>query len=152
MAKNLIPEIARMLGVEIGEEFKIKGYEEWFYKFDNDRGLMFKHNDDVKMPVAPVSVYVAFLALLRGECEIIKLPWKPKKGDAYYTFEVFRGKWVVRSLWWTGAPCNYALLDKGWVFRTKEEAEDALPKVAKKMGVEYEILEEKSAICCKNLL
>lgn len=139
MAKNLIPEIAKMLGVELGEEFKIKGYEEWFYKFDNDRVLMFKHNDDVKMSVAPVSVYVAFLALLRGECEIIKLPWKPKKGDAYYTFEIFRGKWVVRSLWWTGAPCNYALLDKGWVFRTKEEAEDALTKVAAEMGVEYEI-------------
>ena len=139
MAKNLIPEIAKMLGVELGEEFKIKGYEEWFYKFDNDRLLMFKHNDDVKMSVAPVSVYVAFLALLRGECEIIKLPWKPKKGDAYYTFEIFRGKWVVRSLWWTGAPCNYALLDKGWVFRTKEEAEDALTKVAAEMGVEYEI-------------
>ena len=139
MAKNLIPEIAKMLGVELGEEFKIKGYEEWFYKFDNDRVLMFKHNDDVKMSVAPVSVYVAFLALLRGECEIIKLPWKPKKGDAYYTFEIFRGKWVVRSLWWTGAPCNYALLDKGWGFRTKEEAEDALTKVAAEMGVEYEI-------------
>ena len=58
MAKNLIPEIAKMLGVELGEEFKIKGYEEWFYKFDNDRVLMFKHNDDVKMSVAPVSVYV----------------------------------------------------------------------------------------------
>ena len=28
MAKNLIPEIAHMLGVEIGEEFKIKGYDE----------------------------------------------------------------------------------------------------------------------------
>lgn len=138
MAKNLIPKIAKMLGVELGEEFKIKGYEEWSYKFDNDR-VMFKYNDDVKMPVAPVSVYVAFIALLRGECEIIKLPWKPKKGDAYYTFEVFRGKWVVRSLWWTGAPCNYALLDKGWAFRTKEEAEAALPKVAKEIGVEYEI-------------
>ena len=102
MAKNLIPEIAKMLGVELGEEFKIKGYEEWFYKFDNDRVLMFKHNDDVKMPVAPVSVYVAFLALLRGECEIIKLPWKPKKGDVYFTFELLGGKWVVRSFWWGG--------------------------------------------------
>lgn len=28
MAKNLSPEIAHMLGVELGEEFKIKGYEE----------------------------------------------------------------------------------------------------------------------------
>ena len=139
MAKNLIPEIAKMLGVEIGEEFKIKGYEEWFYKFDNDRVLMFKHNDDVKMPVAPVSGYVAFLALLRGECEIIKLPWKPKKGDVYFTFELLGGKWVVRSFWWGGFPNEYALFDKGWVYRAKEEAEAALPKVAAEMGVKYEI-------------
>lgn len=139
MSKNFIPEIAKMLGVEIGEEFKIKGYEEWFYKFDNDRVLMFKHNDDVKMPVAPVSVYVAFLALLRGECEIIKLPWKPKKGKTYYTFELSGGKWIVHLLWWVGNPNDYALLDKGWVFRTKEEAEDALPTVAAEMGVGYEL-------------
>lgn len=139
MAKNLIPEICKMLGVEIGEEFKIKGYEEWFYKFDNDRVLMFKHNDDVKMPVAPVSVYVAFLALLRGECEIIKLPWKPKKGEYYFTFVIMGDKWGVGSLHWDGFPNEYALLDKGWIFRTKEEAEDALTKVAAEMGVEYEI-------------
>ena len=139
MAKNLIPEICKMLGVELGEEFKIKGYEEWFYKFDNDRVLMFKHNDDVKMPVAPVSVYVAFLALLRGECEIIKLPWKPKKGEYYYTFVLMGDKWVVRSSRWGGLPNEYALLDKGWVYSTKEEAEDALTKVAAEMGMEYEL-------------
>lgn len=140
MAKNLIPEIAKMLGVELGEEFKIKGYEEWFYKFDNDRVLMFKHNDDVKMSVAPVSVYVAFLALLRGECEIIKLPWKPKKGELYYSFG-FRNcpKWGVSQQNWGNHPCDYALLDKGWIYRTEKEAEAALPKVAKEMGVDYEI-------------
>ena len=139
MAKNLIPEIAKMLGVELGEEFKIKGYEEWFYKFDNDRVLMFKHNDDVKMSVAPVSVYVAFLALLRGECEIIKLPWKPKKGDVYFIFVLMDDKWGVGSLHWDGFPNEYALLDKGWVYRTRAEAEDALPKVAAEMGVDYEL-------------
>ena len=143
MSKNLIPQIAQMLGVELGEEFKIKGYEEWFYKFDNDRALMFKHKDDVKMPVAPVSVYVAFLALLRGECEIIKLPWKPKKGETYFTFVlmvVLMGdKWVVRSSRWGGLPNEYALLDKGWVYRSQAEAEAALPKVAAEMGVDYEL-------------
>lgn len=136
MSKNLIPEIARMLGVEIGEEFKIKGEDELTYRFDSD-GLKLTHDSGIEL--AQISANVAFVDLVNGKDEIIKLPWKPKKGDAYYTFEVFRGKWVVRSLWWTGAPCNYALLDKGWVFRTKEEAEDALTKVAAEMGVEYEI-------------
>lgn len=137
MAKNLIPEIAHMLGVEIGEEFKIKGYEEWFYKFDSDRVLMFKHNDDVKMPVAPVSVYVAFLALLRGECEIIKLPWKPKKGEDYYTFSGSDDIWRVSQQHWTCHPFDLAVLAKGWAYHTREEAESALPKVAAEMGVKF---------------
>lgn len=131
MAKNLIPEICKMLGVELGEEFKVEG-DNRTYWFDLD-GL---HSGEY---VAEDEDDAMLHDLLCGEVEIVKLPWKPKKGDAYYTFEIFRGKWVVRSLWWTGAPCNYALLDKGWVFRTKEEAEDALTKVAAEMGVEYEI-------------
>ena len=64
---------------------------------------------------------------------------KPKKGDVYYTFELLGDKWVVRSLWWGGFPNEYALLEKGWVYRTKEEAEAALPDVAAEMGVEYEL-------------
>lgn len=131
MAKNLIPQIAKMLGVEIGEEFKVEG-DTRTYWFDLD-GLrsgkyVTDYEDDAMLH-----------DLLCGKVEIVKLPWKPKKGDAYFSFEIFSGKWVVRSLWWTEAPRNYALLDKGWVFRTKEEAEDALTKVAKEMGVEYEI-------------
>ena len=135
MAKNLIPKIAKLLGVEIGEEFKVKGREGAIYKFIVD-GLLVSDDDAEKVYIA---TNVPLVGLVRGDIEIVKLPWKPKKGDAYYTFEVFRGKWVVRSVWWTGEPCNYALLDKGWVFRTKEEAEDALTKVAAEMGVEYEI-------------
>lgn len=136
---NLIPEIAKMLGVELGEEFKIKGYEEWFYKFDNDRVLMFKHNDDVKMPVAPVSVYVAFLALLRGECEIIKLPWKPMQGDVYYTFirDRINRTCTLVSYRWDGCVIDIALLKVGWVYRTRAEAAAALPAVAAEIGVEY---------------
>mgnify|MGYP000787072093 CR=1 FL=1 len=107
------------------------------YKRQTDDGLKLIYNGGIG--IAEISSDAAFIALLKGKDEIVKLPWKPKRGDAYYTFEIFRGKWVVRSLWWTGAPCNYALLDKGWVFRTKEEAEDALTKVAAEMGVEYEI-------------
>ena len=131
MAKNLIPEICKMLGVELGEEFKIEGDNRTCW-FDLDGLHSCEH-------VAEDEDDAMLHDLLCGDIEIVKLPWKPKKGDAYYTFEIFRGKWVVRSLWWTGAPCTYALLDKGWVFRTKEEAEDALTKVAAEMGVEYEI-------------
>lgn len=136
MSKNLIPEIARMLGVKIGEEFKVEGVADKTYKFIIDELIVCGEKNANH---GYVSANMMLVSLAKGNANLIKLPWKPKKGDAYYTFEIFRGKWVVRSLWWTGAPCNYALLDKGWVFRTKEEAEAALPKVAAEMGVDYEL-------------
>lgn len=128
MRNNVMSEVAKLLGLLIDEEFMI---DEKIYIID-ENGLWIKENNQWRASNDLEN-------LLTGRKEFVKLPWKPKKGDAYYTFEVFRGKWVVRSLWWTGAPCTYALLDKGWVFRTKEEAEDALTKVAAEMGVEYEI-------------
>ena len=134
MAKNLTPEIAKMLGVEIGEEFKVKGEDELTYRFDSD-GLKLTHDSGIEL--AKMSANIAFVDLVNGKDEIVKLPWKPKKGETYYTFELLNGKWIVHLLWWIDSPNGYALLDKGWVFRTKEEAEDALPKVAAEFGVEY---------------
>lgn len=128
MRMNVMSEVAKLLGLLIDEEFMV---DEKIYMIDED-GLWIKENNQWRTSNDLEN-------LLTGRKEFVKLPWKPKKGDGYYTFEIFRGKWVVRSLWWTGAPCSYALLDKGWVFRTKEEAEDALTKVAAEMGVEYEL-------------
>jgi hypothetical protein len=140
MAKNLIPQIAKMLGVEIGEEFKIKGadtdYNEYTYFFA-DSGLKVKF--DKHPDVIPSTAFATVPDLLNGDAEVIKMPWKPKKGETYYTFELLGGKWVVRSLWWTGSPDGHALLGKGWVYKTCAEAEAALPTVAKEVGAEYEL-------------
>ncbi len=138
MAKNLIPEIAKMLGVKIGEEFKVKGYELTYMITDN-KGLM-ATNDSPETGWKPANAANAlFVDLVNGKDEIVKIPWKPKKGDVYFTFKLLGGKWVVRSLWWGGFPDEYALFSKGWVYRTCEEAQAALPKVAAEMGVEYEL-------------
>lgn len=136
MSKNLIPQIAKMLGVELGEAFKVKGDDETTYIFTDD-GLKLTYDGGIG--IVEISSDVAFAALVNGKDEIVKLPWKPKKGDVYFTFELLGGKWVVRSFWWGGFPNEYALLDKGWVYRTKEEAEAALPKVATEIGVKYEL-------------
>mgnify|MGYP004520509297 CR=1 FL=1 len=71
-----------------------------------------------------------FLWLINGEEEIVKLPWKPKKGDTYFSFELLGDTWIVASSIWGGFPNEYALLDKGWIFRTCAEAGAALPAVA----------------------
>ncbi len=131
---NLIPEIAKMLGVELNEEFKVNlnGWNNT-YRFNNN-GLYGRTQTEKWIAYPEL-----FCLLTTGNAEIIKMPWKPKKGETYYTFELLGDKWVVRSLWWGGFPNEYALLDKGWVYRTCAEAEAALPKVAAEMGVEYEL-------------
>ena len=135
MAKNLIPEIAHMLGVEIGEEFKVKGREYIFHFVDN--GLIAYRTDGSALPYENCLAH--FLWLINGEEEIVKIPWKPKKDECYFTFVIMGDKWRVGSLHWDGFPNEYALLDEGWVYRSQAEAEAALPKVAAEMGVEYEI-------------
>lgn len=140
MTKNLIPEIAKMLGVELGEVFKIKGEDELTYRFDSD-GLKLTHDSGIEL--AKISANVAFVDLVNGKDEIVKLPWKPKKDDVYYTFS-FGGlseEWVVVKQQWDARPYERALFDKGWVYRSEEEAQAALPAVAKELGVEYEIQE-----------
>ena len=133
---NLIPQIAQMLGVEVGEEFKIKGEDALTYRFTDD-GLKLTHDSGIEL--AQISANVAFVDLVNGKDEIVKLPWKPKKGDVYFTFDLMGDKWGTHSYWWGGSPDEYALLDKGWIYRTEKEAEAALPTVAKEMGVEYEL-------------
>ena len=84
-----------------------------------------------------------FVMLCNGDAEIIKLPWKPKAGEQYYSFGGrFLGDptvWIVVDVIWQGLAYDVAMFDKGWVFRTRKEAEAALPKVAAEMGVEYEL-------------
>lgn len=137
MAKNLIPEIARKLGVEIGEKFKVKGEDELTYRFDSD-GLKLTHDSGIEL--AQISANVAFVDLVNGKDEIIKLPWKPKFGDRYFGVFEFNGKLqICRYDIWRGTIAEEAQYRCGWVYRTREEAEAALPKVATEFGVGYEI-------------
>ena len=133
MAKNLMYEICKMLGVELGEEFKIDG-DNRTYWFDLD-GL---HSGEY---VAEDEDDAMLHDLLCGEVEIVKLPWKPKQDETFYTFGIHatETKWVVVSVKWWDNVKNLALYKIGWVYRSQAEAEAALPKVAAEMGVEYEL-------------
>lgn len=133
MAKNLIPQIAKMLGVELFEEFKVEG-DNRTYWLDLD-GLhsgeyVVEDEDDAMLH-----------DLLCGEVEIIKLPWKPKQDETFYTFGIHatENKWVVVSVKWWDNVKNLALYKIGWIYRSQAEAEAALPAVAAEIGVEYEL-------------
>lgn len=133
MSKNLIPQIAHMLGVELGEEFKVKGYK-LTYMITDDKGLM-ATDDSPETGWTPANTL--FAALLNGDAEIVKIPWKPKMYEEYWTFGKLGKQWTVETLSWKELPYEILLLGKGWVYRTRAEAKTALPAVAKEMGVEF---------------
>lgn len=131
MAKNLIPEIAKMLGVELGEEFKFGNNNVKFW-FDLD-GL---HSEEFE------TADLTFYRLARGDAEIVKLPWKPKEGQTVYSFYargISRSLEVISFVWVGSVVSHQALVKAGWVFPTREEAEAALPAVAAEIGVEYKL-------------
>lgn len=138
MAKNLIPEICKMLGVELGEEFKVKGDDELTYTLTDD-GLKITFAGGIE--ISQVSTNSAFINLVNGKDEIIKLPWKPKQDETFYTFGIHatETKWVVVSVKWWDNVKNLALYKIGWIYRSQAEAEAALPAVAAEMGVRYEL-------------
>lgn len=137
MAKNLIPKIAQMLGVELGEKFKIKGENELMtYSFNSD-GLQVTYGDGIEIPY--MSTNLALVALVEGKDEIVKL-WKPKIYDTYWTFKAAHlDVWCVTDTRWMNNPKDVAAFKNGWVFRSKEDAEAALPLVAAEIGMKYKL-------------
>ena len=137
MSKNLFPQIAEMLNVDIGEEFKLQEIDNKIYKIELNG--FWQRTENQKCWDSMEGSFFELIAILMGKRTVVKLPWKQKKGETYYTFELLNGKWIVHLLWWIDSPNEYALLDKGWVYRTKAEAETALPAVAAEMEVQYEL-------------
>lgn len=104
----------------------------------DDKGLM-ATDDEPETGWEPANVL--FVALLNGDEAIVKLPWKPKLNERYWTFmsSLEGGKLYVLNYMWDNSVIDVALHKVGWVFRTCEEAQAALPAVAKELGVEYKL-------------
>lgn len=68
---NKMPEVAKLLGVEMGEWFRVNGSD---YCLTSD-GLI----DAYK-----IGSPVALNSLLTGACEVRKLPFRPKLNEEYY--------------------------------------------------------------------
>lgn len=114
MGKNLIPIIAKELGVEIGEEFRIAGSPAIKYRFKNNKMEgQYTVNDDWEIATPLINSL--------GDVEVIKLPFEPKEGDYYWTYAgddfcIIRLNWNNRHVYdWMCKAC-------GCVFRTEEEA------------------------------
>lgn len=124
MAKNYMQDVAKMLGVELGEEFNVSSCGQTLYKLTEDGLSCLVCDKWVEQ------ADFAFMALIKGKYKIIKLPWEPKYGDKYYYPEsnFTRVSWYK----WANDSVDFALKEAGMIFRTKEECEAALPALRKK--------------------
>lgn len=93
MDKNIMSQIAQLLGVELGEEFKVNiATEDEIFRI-TENGLELKklesgssdNTGDTTLQVWK-TIPTSFVKLLTGEATIVKLPFKPKQGDVYWSF------------------------------------------------------------------
>lgn len=147
MNKNIMSQIAKMLGVEMEEEFKVDIATEGEIFRITENGLELKKLESSSSSFGDTNLQVwktiptSFVKLLTGEAKIVKLPFIPKQGDVYWSFyrSTFSGKWFVNDVVWTDCVTDIAKFKVGWCYRTEKEAKAALPEIAKEQGAEYEL-------------
>lgn len=117
-------EVAALLGVGLGERFKtsVDGEIDDDLLVFREKGLCYISSDGVERRT-PNSVE----ALLTGEEEIVKLPWRPKKGDVYYYLANLSNvadynKWTVCRTAWFSDDVDVCRLAMGNRFQTEEDA------------------------------
>ena len=142
MRNNYMAEVAKLLGVELGESFKItsdtQGDYQNYYRFTENNCLEMS-DDGVEWKTTIVVVLLKHI--LMGDIRIIKLPWRPSRGDVYYMPSVTSIDKYIK-LFWTGSRNDEGSYQQGLVLRTKKEAielaEEMLDVARKKFAMAKE--------------
>lgn len=139
-AKNLIYDVCKLIGIEVDEKFKLKNFKDTTTFSVSNTGSIHIWIDGEYSFTAEHGIEVDLTYVIMHYDEIIKLPWKPKDEDVFYSFvKVTANKIVVCENEWLSAISDIARFKAGWVYRTEEEAKAALPKVALELGADYEL-------------
>ena len=122
---NHMAEVAQMLGVELEEVFKVtdddSGKYHNYYKFTEKKGIEVSE-DNVKWEADTAGTLV-LKWLLIGVARIVKLPWKPRKGEKYYIpYISTQQKGMYVSFYWANDDINIEHYRMGIVCKTPEEA------------------------------
>lgn len=131
MSNNLMPEVAKLLGVELGEEFIIENeYLKETVVLNMDGLTIIRPNDEEWGKSRTLLVKV-----LQGLYEVVKLPWEPKYEEQFYTYihNEAHNEWLVDWFYWYGTPAQLAIKQLGMAFKTREDAEKALPEFYEKL-------------------
>ena len=109
---NYIKEVARMLGVELGEVFKISGMDCRFWI--DECGLLM--GDDK----GDYDLNAVMMALLTGRSKIERLPWVPKCNEYYWFVDPY-GE-VLEDAFIDDDIGSLLTVKSGRIYRTEEEA------------------------------
>lgn len=133
---NYYKQIAEMLGVELEEEFKLKPScleKPWncIYRFSTD-GLENKYSDGVWRKCEKGAID----NILIGQTEVIKIPWKPKDGDAYWKWATYIE--LAQFKHWNGSSTDFACWKLGNCFKTSEEAQSKGKEIIEQLQKEFD--------------
>lgn len=126
MSKNLMSEIAKLLGVEVGEKFIIENAEHNLQVVLVADGLHVTKDDFLGSSNSKLLQNV-----LCGLFEVKKLPWEPKEGEPYYRPNIMYKE--VSDTKWRGGTFGYCLKALGMIYRSREEAEAHLAEDYEKL-------------------
>lgn len=132
--KNYIAETAKMYGVEIGEQFKIQhAYSKAIY----DSVYFFDNTDRVGLFIVgkPDDATSMIKYLVKGECIILKIPWKPEIGERYFYNNVNRD-FSTNYENWSGSIFDYAMYKLENCYKTVELARSDREPALKRLGIE----------------
>ena len=129
---NYYKQVAEMLGVELGEEFKVSITEAFVYKI-TENGL--RRRCQTASEWAGGSP-VTLTSLLKGDYSIVKLPWKPKEEEEYWHYSEAWNEGI--SCKWEGGWFDLLLWKVGYCFKTKNEADIKGKEIIKQIRKEYE--------------
>lgn len=117
--------ILEIVGVELGEEFKIEGYGSGntyeFIKLQGDITLV-TVTDCMRLPTNNF----VFVQLLTGKLKVKKLPFVPKHGEQFWLVNDL-GR-VVSTTWDECCTADKQLFITGNCYRTKSKAEANIEK------------------------
>ena len=124
--KSYMPEVAKILGVEVGEEFDI---------LINKTEMLvhgpYKITDNAIVDYVGCKTKDLLCGLLTGEYTLQKCPWVPKEGEGYYYIRSTDG-FLSRSTFHNVDADDLGLLNMGNCFPSKEAAEAAVPEMLAK--------------------
>ena len=121
---NRMAEVAKLLGVELGESFKITsdthGDYQNYYRFTENNCLEMS-DDGVEWKI--IKAEVLLKRILMGNIRIVKLPWKPQKDEKYYIPYInINPVHMYDEYYWNNDNIDIGYYRMGLVCKTIEEA------------------------------